>query len=354
VWPIGVALYRATIMVSNGVEAMVYTAVNTAIFHSLALLLVALALMFDQPLSIILIVWAMSSPLAGVINVIVLRPEARRQGVRLRPRLLAPRRLLELVLQAAPYSIPKIAVFALTPVMCLLTAVLGAREEMASFVQICFSLAMVAHLIAAPLSVALFPVMVRYISEETAAGHDRAEELLRLGLRLLSIVAVASVAGFWVAGDELLAFFGSAYVTHHMTLIILAVAMGLEVYRSLIDQLLMGSRFVAWVAWWEAVRYAITIVAAWLLIPEYGTEGAAWAVMVGAIANWIFKLFAIHRCMRIALWRDAVATFVLVALVSAVPMQIDMPWVSVLIFAVGAPLFRLFRWSDVKSWKALN
>lgn len=223
---------------------------------------------------------------------------ARQMRLRVRVGLRAIVRAPRIIGAALPYYLPFLGLLGLPFVTQLAIGSIRpdnvAATEVSVF-QVCFALSLVSRLLASPISSALFP-RAAHADASAGADHGQTVAVVKQAARLLGLVATLVFAACWAFGGHVLGLlYGPQYAAALPTLLVLAVAVGIENYSIQLDQVLMATRSVGVVARLEALRYALLAGFWWWSIPAYGPLGAAAAIGVTAAVNVVCKMIATRR-----------------------------------------------------------
>ncbi len=350
VWLVAFVLYRTTMMLANGLESMAYSGLTTVIFYRAWMGWLGWCLAMGDDLLHLFEGWAMVLPLAGAACWLAMPPLLRRHELSWRPRLSGPRTTLGTVVSALPYALPLMGTLVLPGVMCLLLARWHDSAQV-SYFQICFSLGILANVVALPAASALLPALTRMSAAESdvpmpmAPGGRAAPlstgDLVRRGFFLMTILVSLAFALYWPLGRTVLGLVGPAYTVHVLVLLLIAAGVGFDACRVLLDQRLLASGHVRPVAWAEAGRFAVLLaVAAWA-VPPFGVRGAAVAVFVSMVLNCLAKVAAARALVQLNLWWPFAALAVLLGAIAAAGHWLN-GWLALLVWLGGAGL--LWRW----------
>ena len=341
VWPIGFCLYRLTVMVANGLEAMTYSAGTTAIFHGIWLVWLGIGLVSEVSLDELLVGFSIAFVAAGFASWLIMPSILHRWQLRWRPWFSGVGQMARTIFSALPYALPQMGVLILPSVVCLLIITWKSQDQV-SFFQIAYSLAILAHLVALPVAFALLPRLTRLMHGDIAS-QEAARDLVRTTASVLIALSSLIFALYWIGGDTILNLMGPAYAGQHTILFIIAASVIFDVHRTLIDQLLMASRHVTYTAWSEMGRYVVLFTVAYWTIPRWGAEGAAAAVAASMIVNFFAKLAGAHYFMGMKLWDHLLAVLGLLALMLATGQFAENRWLVLAAWLVAAIAFRVVR-----------
>ena len=352
-WVFLAAFVRICMMMSFGFERTVnilITCPSTAIGK---LLWVAVCGVYDLDVSWVFVGWTGAHLLAMLIGTWRVRVLARQMRLRIRPGLRGIVRLPRIVGAALPYYIPFLGLLGLPFVAQLAIGSIRpdavAAAEVSIF-QVCFALSQVSRLLAMPISSVLFP-RVAHADASPGADHAQTAAILQRAARLLGLVGTLVFALHWALGPHVLGLlYGSRYADALTTLLVLAVAVGIENYSMQLDQVLMAGRSVRVVAWLEAARYAV-LVGLWSWsIPAYGPLGAAAAIAVAAAVGVACKMIATRRHIAgigAISFASTLGTFALSAGAGLLPLG---QYLVVPAWLVAALALRLLRPREIVQW----
>lgn len=351
-WVFGIAIYRLTMMLANGLERSVYFTVTTLIFHFGWMLWLMVCLGTDRSLGNLYVGWAIAFPTAALVGWAVMPPLLRRYHLRLRPRISSLKHTLGMLLTAFPYSLPMTGTLILPGIMCVVLAPRWQSPSEISFFQIAFALSVLPNLVAIPMSNAMLPALTR-LTTASGVEADAAEpnRLVRRGYGLLAALATLAFACFWPLGGWLLGLIGDDYRDQHAVLLLLSAGIAFEVCRLLVDQLLMASRHVRVVAWAEVVRYVVLILVALWCIAQWGAIGAAAAVVFSMLVNFVTKIIAVRRLMGLRLGTDAISLAGLILAIAAVGSLRHYAWLTLPIWLAGVLALRFVQPRQVWRWR---
>ena len=346
IWLVGFGLYRLTMMVANGLEAMAYSAATTLLFYALWMCWLAACLSRQLPLQSLFAGWAVGLPIAAAVCWLLMRPLLHRYDLRWRPRFTNLRQATTTIAASLPYSLPLTGTLILPGVACVLLVRLNGSLEQVSYFQICFSVGILANLAAVPTAGAILPTLSCLIASDPADGLDRARTLVRRGVTMISAVVTLPLAIFIWFGSQILSLIGDAYGPHAPVLLLIAGAVVLDAFRMVVDQLLMASRHVRAVAWAETGRFAVLIAVAWMVVPEWGALGAAVALLLSTLVNFLTKLIMARRLMGLNLWLEGTGLAAGLAVMAAVTPLGGPPWLALAIWGIGVTCVTLMSLRD--------
>ena len=347
VWPVGFVLYRITMMIANGLEAMHYSARTTILFHFFWLVWIVICVAAHWPLETLFAGCSVAFVVGATASWMVMPPLFRLHSLCWRPSLYSLRSLAITILHALPYSLPQMGLLILPGLVCLLLMTWQAQEQVSDF-QVCYSLAILGYLIALPLSHAILPRLTRMLKDD-AIGQDSAKWMVYKSGNLLISVGTLIFGVFWLVGKNLLGLISDEHGQQAAVLLILAGGVAFDIHRILIDQLLMASQYVAWVAVSEIVRYVTMLgFAAWM-IPRWGAVGAAWAVAISMAVNYLAKLMGAWHLTNLPIWRQGAALVFLLGLMTAVGYSMGRTWLVLVIWILAGIALRVVR--PVEWWR---
>jgi len=349
VWLIGFGIYRLTIMVANGLEAMAYSTATTLLFYAVWMAWMTVSLRRQLPMDRLFAGWAVTLPVAAAACWLLLRPLLRRHGLRWRPRLTNPRRAMMMIAASLPFSLPLTGTLILPGVVCVLLVRLNGSLEQVSYFQICFSLGILANLFAVPIAGAILPAVTRMIARDAESngpggdGFDRARRLVRRGVTVICVVVTLPLAVYFWAGTWILSHVGNEYGSNATVLLIIATAVVFDAFRMIVDQLLMTTGHVRAVAWAEVGRFAVLIAAAWSVVPASGARGVSMALLLSTLVNFVIKLIMAQRFMRLHLWIEALALVVGILVAGAAMRFGGATWAAPMIWGLGVAYLAVTR-----------
>ncbi len=225
---------------------------------------------------------------------------ARRERLRLRPRMPSLARLRSLLADAAPFYVHHVALLGLSPLAILLVSSLADESAaQASALQRCFSLAMVCRLLPVAAATALFPRLARMHAARPTCQNasadgpcdpadQRSAAVLADVCRIMAAAACCFVGAYVAGGQDLLdLLYGPGRAPGVDTLLLLVLAISLDGLSYQLDQYLLA-RGKAWtVAGLAGLRYA-AIVLLFLLVPtglaDEAAPRAAGAILLSSVA----------------------------------------------------------------------
>lgn len=353
-WIWGIAIYRLTMMLANGLERSVYFTATTLIFHSGWILWLTVCLLTHRSLGYLYVGWAIAFPSAAVVSWAVMPPLLRRHHLRLRPCISSLKHTLATLWSALPYSLPMTGMLILPGIMCVVLAPLWQSRSEISFFQITFTLCVLPNLVAIPMSNAMLPTLTRLTTASSGQANITTAEpnrLVKQGFGLLAAFATLAFACFWPLGSWLLGLIRDVYRDQHAVLLLLSAGISFEVCRLLVDQLLMASRHVRVVAWSEIARYIVLIVVALWGIALWGAIGAAVAVTSSMLVNFVIKIIAARRLMGLRLYTEAIALAGLILAIAAVGSLQRYPWLTLPVWLTGVLALRFVQPNQLWRWR---
>ena len=353
-WLVGFVTYRMTMMVANGLETMVYSAITTLMFYGAWSAWLIIALIQKRPLSDLMVGWSVLLPIAGLGCWLVMWPLLRRHDLRFRPRLSGTKNTTAMMIEALPFSLPLMGTLVLPAVMCVLLTQ-WSRSEHVSYFQICFSLGILAYLVAVPMSNAMLPTLTRVLGHHGEQGLESSSDvarasvqrMVRRGMGILAALATLVFAFYGAFGERVLDLVRREYGLQVMVLLLISAGVGFDVWRMLIDQLLLARGQVRVVVWIEAARYVVLVLAAYVLIGQWGARGAAMAVLLSMVINCVLKMVAAQRLMMLNLWAPWAGLVVLLVVLAGLAFTGHLAWTTLPVWLVGIFLIRLVRARDV-------
>jgi O-antigen/teichoic acid export membrane protein len=276
----------------------------------------------------------------------------REEGFRIRLRLARPGEWLRTVAEALPYYLPQISMMGMPFLLQLIIGIWQPSTEVSIF-QVCFSLALVSRLLAAPIATALLP-RVAHIDASPDADRDQIAAVLGQTTRLLGLAATLTFALYWAFGHELLGrLYGPTYAVAVPTLLLLALTVGVMNYCLQLDQVLMAMQYVRVVAWLELVKYAVLAGVVWWAVPAYSTFGAAAAIAGASIADATAKILIARPKLRgigVGAFACTVGTFAAVVLAGRLPYG---RYLSLPVWIAAAAALRLLRPKELLHWSRI-
>lgn len=299
-WLIGFGLYRVAMMVTSGFERTDLALVATLIFYGAWIGWLVTGMRRGVDLTVLVTGWAWILPVAGAAGCAAVTPLMRFRGMRWRVCPGAVVEALTLIARAVPYGLPMAGTFAVPGVACLLLAAVADPVQV-SYFQICYSVAIVAYLVAVPFATAALARWSR-LHVDDAAPADAAPALLAAGVRLCGGVALAALALHALCGPHVLGWIDTVYADQVTLLLALAAGVALDAVRMLLDQLLLARGVVREVVRLEPVRYAVLLGAGLLLVPAHGAAGAVVAVVLSMAVNTALKARLARRHEKLSVW----------------------------------------------------
>lgn len=108
----------------------------------------------------------------------------------------------------------------------------------------------------------------------------RKMQLLYLGLGIIG------VTGAWLFGESLLAIvYRPDFAAYHNVLTLVAVAVALQFQSGILDMAMVALRRIAILPVLSGVSVVVTSIACWFLIPRFGLEGAAMAMIISRVVR---------------------------------------------------------------------
>jgi len=260
-WPLGLALLRVGMMVCDGFERMRHTASCLVVFHLSRLFWLALAYGLGLSLADVFLGWAVVMPAAGVLCVLIGAMVLRQQHLRLRLSLPAPSQAIRRYARVTPLTLIRSTAVILPSLAALLAAYAGATKPQVSYLMVCYGLASIPMIFSFAITNAAFPAMARMIAadkEKSKRIHHDARRLLRRSLFAIVSIHLLAALGFLLLGKLVLGLlYGSNYAEQLPVLLILALAVGIEAARHLVDHLLIAAESTRMVFLFELFRYAL-------------------------------------------------------------------------------------------------
>lgn len=237
---------------------------------------------------------------------------------------------LKLIARAVPYGLPMAGTFAVPGVACLLLVAVADPVQV-SYFQICYSVAIVAYLVAVPFATSALARWSRLHVDDTAPV-GAAPAVLTAGVRLCGSVSLASLALHALCGPRVLGWINTVYADQVTLLLALAAGVALDAVRMLLDQWLLARGAVRAVVRLEPVRHAVLLGAGLLLVPAHGAAGAVVAVVLSMAVNTALKARLARRHEQLNVW-----SFLGVIAAAAVLAVVFGPtWPSAVVCAGGA------------------
>lgn len=347
VWPMGFVLYRITMMIANGLEAMHYSVRTTILFHLFWMVWIVICVTARWSLETLVAGFSVAFMAGATVSWLMMPSLFRLHSLRWRPNLYALRDSAITILHALPYSLPQMGLLILPGLVCLLIMAWQGQEQVSDF-QICYSLAILGYLIALPLSHAILPRLTRVL-KGGAIGQDSAKWLVYKSGNLLISFGTLVFGVLWLSGKSLLDLISDEHSQQTAVLLIIAGGVAFDVHRILIDQLLMASQHVAWVAASEIVRYVTMLgFAAWM-IPRWGAVGAAWAVTISMMVNYLAKLVGAWHLANLLIWRQGAVLVFLLSLMTAVGYAMGRTWLVLAVWMLAGITLGVIR--PIEWWR---
>ena len=234
--------------------------------------------------------WTAALVAVSALGLWIMVRVGRGGGLRLRPSLPSPTWAGAAVARSLPYFTPTLWVAGL-PFLMLLIVGHWHRGETVSVFKVCLSLAFLARMLITPLTSILLP-RLSWALARGGGDMKRAVESVAPVARLQGMVVTLAFAAILAIGAPMLdLIYGPLYAKQGVTvLLILIVAIGIDDFAQILNQLLLAGKHVGAVNLWEGLKLVVLGGVVFLWVPQGGAQGAAWALLVGVGVNAAGKL----------------------------------------------------------------
>jgi O-antigen/teichoic acid export membrane protein len=161
----------------------------------------------------------------------------------------------------------------------------------------------------------LTPLLARTLA---ARGPQETALAAASATRLMLALQLPALLGLVVIGTPLLAWLGPEFIIGYNVLVILAAAETILGAFGVSELILFYRRPAGglWVTWTSLLFY---IAAALLLVPQFGLEGAAWAVLIAVSVGALIRRQLLRTGFEITVPLSHASGPILAAMVAAVP-----------------------------------
>ena len=241
--------------------------------------------------------------LATVVRLLVLLfvdvPFARSstvQAVRLfRPTAVNSRRLRELALLGLPLAFKVMLVSLNVQVTRYFVVGMASLAEVGVFGPIA-ALAVAGTTVSKALNQSVSARLGKLAQKQQLFGF----RMLLLKMRVLYLaLGTAGVAAAWLVGEPLLAIvYRPEFVAYHNVLVLVAVAVALQLQSGILDMAMIALRQTRVLPVLSGVSVGVTALSCWLLIPTFGLNGAAMAMIASRVVRTVALNVLIWRTLQ--------------------------------------------------------
>ena len=352
IWILAAVVLRTCSMVVIGFEKMRYLLVFTGLTQVLLSLWALACWILQFPIDILYKGWTVLWIVSAFLGLVLVYRVSRTAGLDLNVRLMALPRIAALLKTNFPFFMPVISSAGLPAIVFLLAGTLDHRQV--SLLQVTFSIGLIGRLVSQPIATALFPILVRRQGANDEQGDSPSGEILGFITRFLGFAMLGILAGIFMAGGPLLsALYGPTYAVGLTALAIFTVANAVDAYRVQIDQVLMASGKIVFVAWQEAFKIVAFIGLSVVLFPFLPQLSIPLSVLAATFATTCFRAFFAKSGNNQVAGREALRALAALAGVSIVgsltssSLIILSAWVGMVI------LFRLISLAEIRALKKL-
>lgn len=173
----------------------------------------------------------------------------------------------------------------------IMVGVMTSPAEAGSF-QLALRIAELIALVAASANLVIEPRIAR---EMTIGSRQDAQRTMTLAARLTFVAMVPIGLAVISFGASLLSLFGEGFTDAAAALTVLVIWQTLSVALGSVTPVLNITGLSRIAATGSVIRVAVTILLCFVLIPDTGAQGAAWAVLGASILSKLWLMRAVHK-----------------------------------------------------------
>jgi O-antigen/teichoic acid export membrane protein len=221
--------------------------------------------------------------------------------------------------------------------------------------SVAYSVAYLLFLYFRPLSISFFPEFTKLWGEDK---YEQIRDFTQTGIRYFATLAVPSIAGFYLIGQDIISLLSTAAVADAAVIPLVLIALGLfskglnDIYTQL--YFAAGESRIPMVI--EMSVVILNVILNVLFIPEFGIVGAAITTFVSYSAGFCALYMLFQRKIRIPLGgglliRICAATVVMVVVSSILDPSIWVATValSTIVYFIALIGFRGLRFSEIRA-----
>ena len=309
-WVVAITFYKTACMTFNGFEEMGRSALLMLLLEVLKFLTVLLVVITGFAVNRLFFVWTISYAILAAVSLATLSHFLRRKNLTFRLSWVGLLATFSLLRRSILFFAPYFGALAVPYVASAIISRWNVEAEV-SYFQATYSLTLVIYLVGLPLSSVLLPAVSRRKNSDEKFEEFRnlAGPIFRyLGFSMSGFLLLYLFKGEWILR---LLYHRPEYAHQWPTLALLTGAIAVEVYRTVLDPLFLGSGREREMALIEGLKYVTLIAVGAFWIRHHGAFGAAGAVFAALVVATSARLLLAARLYRIhfwgELWRSAAA-----------------------------------------------
>jgi O-antigen/teichoic acid export membrane protein len=328
--------------VFNGFQKMEYSFLLNITLEPLKFLVVISALLFNFNWKGVIQGWTITYGLAFLFCLGLLFIFFQREKIALN--LKAPRCKKEIVGQGLLLYSPTLGSFLIPYILNLILATHEVSEV--SYFALCLSLTSIYFVMFSPFSLAFLPAATQLMIQK---DKERLANIVIVSVKYIGLGGFGILLVLYFLSNLLLGIiYGPQYVKAQQLLKLLAFSVFFDIFRTISDPLLMGTKHGGVVTLVEWIKVGLMIAISALSIQRFGLLGAGAALFVSFLTASSLKLFFIQRYLNIELLKPLIGIGCLLGGL-IVYHFIHIPFIFLVLFIWAIIYyFKLWVWSEVK------
>jgi len=255
----------------------------------------------------------------------------------------------EIFIQGLLLYSPILGSFLIPYILNLILARYGVGEV--SYFALSFSLTSIYFVIFNAFSFAFLPTATQLMVQ---GDKERLANIVIVGTKYIGLGGFVILLLFYFFSDWILAiFYGAQYVKAQLVLKLLAFSVFFDIFKTIYDPLLMGSRQGGIVTIIEWIKFGIVLLLGSITIERFGFLGTGITLFASFLTASSLKVFFVQRYLSIGLFKPMMGMgCLLMGLILYHFLKIPFI-IIIIIWAVAVTYFRLWVWREVKTILAL-
>jgi O-antigen/teichoic acid export membrane protein len=239
---------------------------------------------------------------------------------------------------------PILGSFLIPYILNLILARYGVEEV--SYFALSLSLTSIYFVIFNAFSLALLPAATQLIVEE---DKERLTNIVIVGAKYIGLGGFGILLVFYFFSDFILGFiYGTQYVKAQNVLKLLAFSVFFDIFKTICDPLLMGTKHGGVVTIIEWIKFGMVILLGSITIERFGLLGTGITLFLSFLTASSLKLFYIQRYLGIELLKPLMGMGCLLLGLLLYHLANIPLIVLAIIVAITIYLFKLWVWREVK------
>ena len=328
--------------VFNGFQKMKYSFFLNTLVEPLKFLLVIGALLFGLNWRELIWGWTFTYFLSFVFCAALLFLFFNKERIDLN--FGAPQCKKEILIQGLLLHSPILGYFLIPYTLNLILARHGVGEV--SYFALSLSLTSIYFVLFNAFSFAFLPAATQLMVQE---DKERLANIVIVGTKYIGLGGFVILLIFYFFSDKILGvLYGSQYVRGEQVLKLLAFGVFFDIFKTIYDPLLMGTRHGGFVTIVEWIKFGMVLLFGSIAIERFGLLGTGLTFFVSFLAATSLKIFFIQRYLSIELFKPMIGMGCLVGGLLLYHF-LKIPFIIIiLIWAVAVYYFKLWVWREVK------